>query len=199
MAEYGSWLSIQKHGLKSTSALLDLFHKTGEERKSIESCWRPESVTLEYPTYGKAVIRDQKPLREGALKKVLVDMSPTEWYELLNRKTFFWLTRERLERLLKARAYRRKPQTIITVDTSRLVNRYSEKITLSPINSGATFGGGLRGITTFKKISEYDFDTARRKKGKDAIVELAVDYSVDDIAEMVLNVEHWHEGKVIQV
>ena len=198
MAERGSWPSIRKYGLKSTSALLDFYHIAGEYRRSIESCWRPESVTLEDPNYGKAVIRDQKPLHEGALKRVLIGMSTTEWYQLLNRKTFFWVTRERLERLLKARAYRYKPQTVIIIESSMLVNRHGDKITVSPINSGATFGGGMRGRNTFSRLPDYDFETAWRKKKKDAIVELAVDYTVDDIADMVLTVEEWYEGKIIK-
>ena len=35
MAEYGTWESIKKHGLLSTSALLDLFQKSGEERRVV--------------------------------------------------------------------------------------------------------------------------------------------------------------------
>jgi hypothetical protein len=37
MAEAGSWLAIQRYGLLSTTALLDLFEITGDDRDSIES------------------------------------------------------------------------------------------------------------------------------------------------------------------
>ena len=35
MAEGGSWPSIQRHGLRSTSALLDLFEVDGARREAI--------------------------------------------------------------------------------------------------------------------------------------------------------------------
>ena len=46
MAEDGSWESIRKHGLLSTSALLDKFEIEGEERLAIESARRPEIVRI---------------------------------------------------------------------------------------------------------------------------------------------------------
>jgi hypothetical protein len=106
MAEDGSWPGIRKHGLLSTSALLDLFDVTGSERSSIESERRLESVTLKHPVYGKAVVRDQKPLREGPLAKCLIGLTLQEWYETLNSRVFFWLTEERLKGLLMAIPYR---------------------------------------------------------------------------------------------
>lgn len=44
MAADGSWPSIRDRGLLSTSALLDLYEVTGDERVSLESRHRPESV-----------------------------------------------------------------------------------------------------------------------------------------------------------
>ena len=44
MAEVNSWDSIQRHGLLSTSALLDFFGYSGPERERIESARRPVSV-----------------------------------------------------------------------------------------------------------------------------------------------------------
>jgi len=64
MAEAGSWPSIRRHGLLSTSALLDLFEVTGVERVRLESQRRPETVKIEHPEHGEALIRDQKPLRK---------------------------------------------------------------------------------------------------------------------------------------
>ena len=49
MAECGSWPSIKRHGLLSTSALLDLFEVSDAERFSIESTWRSREVTVEHP------------------------------------------------------------------------------------------------------------------------------------------------------
>ncbi len=58
MAESGSWPSIRERGLLSTTALLDLFEIDGATRTSIESQWRPESIPIEHPSYGSAVVGD---------------------------------------------------------------------------------------------------------------------------------------------
>jgi hypothetical protein len=191
MAESGSWPSIQKYGLLSTSALLDLFEIDPNERHAIESQWRPQSVKIHHPIYGFAVIRDQKPLHEGALRKLLDGMSTVEYHAMLNKKTFFWVRRERLERLLNARAYRGRTHCVLTVETRALLAKHQDDIWLSHINSGAIFGSGRRGISTFKRISQYPFEEMRKKKGDDALVELAVDYAVKDISELVVRVEDW--------
>lgn len=191
MAESGSWPSIQKHGLLSTSALLDLFEIDTKERYRIESQWRPQSVKIHHPIYGFAVIRDQKPLHEGALRRLLDGMSTAEYYTMLNKKTFFWVRRERLERLLNARAYRGRAHCVLTVETRALLTKHQDDVWLSHINSGAIFGSGRRGISTFKRISQYPFEEMRRIKGDEAVVELAVDYAVKDISEFVIHVEDW--------
>lgn len=184
MAETGTWRSIQQRGLLSATALLDLFEIDGPERVAIESEWRETSVPIHHPVHGTAVIRDQKPMRPEWLTKVLVGVNPQQWYELLNRKTFFFPTRDRLNRLLKAPPYRNRPHDVITVDTRALVERYSGRITLSHINSGfARFGQGLRCIGTFRSIHAYALVHGRRE-----IAELAVDYNVPDIADIAISV-----------
>ncbi|MGH7969145.1 MAG: DUF7002 family protein, partial [Limisphaerales bacterium] len=81
MAEAGTWPSILKHGLLSTTALLDLFEVPAAQRKQIESTHRPECVTIAHPVHGSAVIRDQKPMRESTLLTCLVGIKPFQWYE----------------------------------------------------------------------------------------------------------------------
>ena len=90
MAEFGSWPKIEERGLLSTTALLDAFEIVGEQRFKIESEWRPTSVAIEHPHHGEAIIRDQKPMTPHTLGNVLIDdVTPQQWYEFLNRKTFF--------------------------------------------------------------------------------------------------------------
>lgn len=76
MAESGSWGSIRERGLLSTTALLDLFEIDGSRRSAIESEWRPESVTIEHPVHGTAVIRDQHPMPPEHLAKALDGLTP---------------------------------------------------------------------------------------------------------------------------
>lgn len=202
MAERGTWSSIIEHGLLSTSALLDLYGVNGEERRRIESCRRPESVTIRHERYGSAVIRDQKPMSERALDKCLTGMTPTEWYRVLNGKVFFWLTPVRVLRLLSARAYRDREHTVLTIDTARLLDRHQADVTLSPINSGSTvYNPQQRGAKTFGTLAEYPFDEWRTKRRRTvtAVAELAVNYEVRNIRGMVVRVERRRESRVLEV
>jgi hypothetical protein len=186
MAESGSWESIRERGLLSTSALLDLFEVEGGERITIESTRRPEIVRLEHPEHGVALVRDNKPMQEKALEKCLYGMTPREWYELLNRRIFFWLEWKRLLKLLGARAYRDRPHLVLEVDTAKLLERYADRVTLSPINSGATFAmnPAPRGPDTFRRIVDHPESKP--------FVELAVDCSVPDVTDFILSVSRWY-------
>ena len=194
MAEYGSWPSIQQHGLLSTTALLDLFGYHGVERAKLESQWRQTSVTIQHANYGVAVIRDQRPMPPVSLERVLDDMTIREWYEFLNRKTFFWPTLDRLKKMLTARLYRGRTHDVLTVDTSDLISRYADLITLSPINSGFTlFGRPKRGRNTFRRIEDYSLGSTAS-----GVAELAVDMRVPEVAEITLSVERWRGDKLVE-
>lgn len=186
MAEEGTWPSIQRHGLLSTSALLDLFEVTDDERQGIECEWRSKSVRIEHPGHGSAVIRDQSPMDPYSLGPLLDGLEPSDWYRLINRKTFFWSTRDRLNRFLNARPYKGSVHDVITIDTRSLVNEYEDDITLAPFNTGvSTFGPRYRrGLSTFKDIEDYREDAR-------GVVEVAVDYGVKNIADLAITVEQW--------
>lgn len=189
MAAFGSWSSIARHGLLSTSALLDLYEIEGAERECIESGWRPASVTIEHPIHGRAVIRDQLPLRPEYLTRCLTDgLTPSDWYRTLNRHVFFWVDDEHLETLLHARAYRAHPQTVLVLDTARLLDRHMADVRLSSINSGSLLrGGAMRGPATFQPVADYS---------KAYLVELCVVGAVADPVDLVLSAEHrWPDGR----
>lgn len=192
MAEAGSWPGIARNGLLSTSALLDLYEVQGSKRKAIETRHRPESELIKHRIHGNAVIRDQKPMDDKGLIRALGDgLTPSEWYQLLNGMVFFWVRRERLERLLSARAYRTKRQAVLTVSTAELLARHGERVLLSPMNSGCTKPyPHPRGRDTFLPLNQYRFEHwDRKRQGGDAVVELTVRYSVPDIKDLVLRVE----------
>lgn len=201
MAEEGTWESIRTRGLLSTSALLDLYGIDGDARFAIESQQRPQHVVLEHAVYGTALIRDQKVLREGPLSKCLIDMTCQQWYELLNRKVFFWLTKERLIGLLSGKEYRNRTHCVLTIPTARLLGEYEERIRLSPINSGSTiYKAQPRGSETFRSLNDYPFEERRRKRGiANAIAELCIDYSVPDISELVTRVSHMLGPREVEV
>jgi hypothetical protein len=192
VAVLGSWPSIRAHGLRSTTALLDLFEVAEAERAAIETRHRPEYVAISHPKYGRAWIRDQKPIDDAGLRRALSDthLSNSDWYRLLNRNVFFWLTKERLHRMMSASAYRLSRHTVITIDTAALLGAHLEDVTLTNMNSGATKPmPHPRGPNTFKRLSDFPYDQIRtHRRPTDVIVELAVDYAVPLIAEYVLDV-----------
>jgi len=194
MANAGTWESMRCRGLLSTTAILDLLGIAGDERYRIESCHRPKSVPLRDPQYGVIVIRDQAPMRASALKKCLVGLSPRQWYEFLNRKTFFWATEARVHTLLTARLYRKKEHIVITVNTASLLDRHADRVTLSPINSGSTlYNPPKRGLHTFCTILDYPFEERRN-----AFAELAVDYAVPDLIMHTIMVERRRGGEILE-
>lgn len=189
MAADGSWPSIASWGLLSATALLDLFEVPEPRRSELEAARRPDSVLIQHPHYGRAVIRDNKPLLESRLKGCLQDgLTPEDWYRLLNQRVFFWPTRTRVDNLLGAATYRSTPQLVLTVPTEQIVDLHHDAISLSIINSGATRPFARpRGASTFQSIDDFDFE-ARRHRGQQAIAELTVDYAVPDMASMVESV-----------
>jgi hypothetical protein len=204
MAESASWESVVEHGLLSTTALLDLYGFEGAERRKLESDRRPESVKISREGLPEAVVRDQKPMTRSRLKECLTDgTTPEEWFETLNARVFFWLSKDRLQTLLNAREYRNKPQTVITLDTASLVAAHRDNISLSPINSGATLWTPVpRGPGTFTSIAEFPFEERRklRKKAiKDAVVELTVMGGVPDIEAHALAAHRVFKGEKQQL
>jgi hypothetical protein len=188
MAEVENWPLIQEHGLLSTSALLDLFEYQGRERKDIEASFRGASIEIRSPRLGRAVIRDQRPMiNDSVVTRYLDDLTPAEWYRMLNSRVFFWVREERLERLLAAGLYRERPHMVLVLDTKELLTRHLDQVTLSPINSGAIFPAGKtrRGPQTFSRFGEYAW--AERAAHPEPVVELAIDHSVPDISRFVLD------------
>ena len=189
MAEAQSWESIQKHGLLSTSSLLDLFEVKGKQREDIEIRRRWESVPIVHEKHGRAVVRDNKAIIESKLRTALNDCTLEQWHRLLNKYVFFWLTPERLQTFLCARAYRDRPHAVLTLETLQFVRKYELKIGLSPMNSGNTQPiAHERSPETFKKMRDYPFLERTHRGNYYQVVELAVEGGAD-VTESVLSVD----------
>ena len=116
--------------------------------------------------------------------------------------TRFDSTRERVLGLLCARAYRGREHTVLTIDTEKLLKLHHQRVTLSPINSGSTvYNPQLRGPETFQPLAAYPFEKWRKKRGSatKAIAELAVDYTVPNIGELVLRVERRRQSHILEI
>jgi hypothetical protein len=200
MAHDGAWPAIRQDGLMSAKALIAAYAVPTADRETLGSCRRPQSVPLARAGRPGAVLRDQKPMSDTALLKCLQGgLTPRDWYELLNSHTFFWLSRDRIWRLLGARAYRDVNQTVLTVDTRSLIAAHRARIRLSPMNSGSTIQNPLpRGLNTFKRIEDFQFHERAKTRGAASnVVELLVEEAVPDIANHVLAVHQCRNDQIL--
>ena len=200
MAAEGSWPSSAKHGLLSTSSLLDRFQIGDGKRRALEEMHRPDSVSIEHPKHGVAVVREQKPMSDAGLQRALGSaLTPAEWYRLLNPRVFFWVTQERLGRMMRARAYRDLRKTIIVLDTAAVLSAHASDVLLSPMNSGATTPfAHRRGPETFLPLSTYPFDE-RSLERKETIVEFTVGGGVKNVLSLARRVEEVGGGRPSRV
>ncbi len=198
LVEASNWPSVQSHGLLSTCELFRLIEVPMAARVRISTTQRLQLTALS----ADVAIRDQLPMPPAALEKCLVGMTPAQWYEVLNQMVFFWCDRERLNRQLKA--CRGRPQVVLTLDTKRLVARHADRVALTPFNTGnARRKPAIRGWATFVPYpvwlasawrSEAEGLGIRERPRSHSPVELAVEGSVRDAAEITVGIEHVCSG-----
>ncbi|GAC1475472.1 MAG: hypothetical protein PVS3B1_26920 [Ktedonobacteraceae bacterium] len=194
LADVANWPSIQRHGLLSAQALLELAGIEKVEQLHITQQQRQAQLVLP----NGATIRDQKPMPPTALERCLLAATPAQWYTLLNSKVFFWFDIERLNRMRKV--YSLLPQVVLVVDTERLLARHAARVTLSPINTGnARRHPALRSPHTFVPYATWlktawasetnSLGTRPRPKNHHP-VELTVTNSVPDIMDFVIDMHY---------
>lgn len=190
MAEADAWPSIQRHGLLSTTALLDLYGVAGETRAAIERRRREDFIPVNHPEHGRALIRDQKPMTDETLAPVLQDgLTPADWYALLNARVFFWVEEARLVKLLGT--YRHRRNVVLVLDTARVLADHAERVTLSGINSGYTRRYAQpRGLGTFRRLAEFPEWRvgADGKRTRQPVAECAVDYALPGVERCLVEV-----------
>lgn len=191
LAAAGAWPAIRDHGLRTTRQLVEESTAGPELRRALLGARRAESVVVEHPVLGTAVVRDQGPLFERNLR--LTDMTPAEWLDVLNGRVFFWLHPGRLARLRRARRYGALAHDVLTLDTASLLARHRDRVRLSGLNSGATLfpNAPPRGSHTFSTVDAQPWPVRPRRSAADALVELAVIDGVPDVDGHVVRVERW--------
>ena len=191
LAHRDAWEAIRRHGLLSTSSLLDLWEVKGKQRSAVETAVRKDEVELRHPRRGTIFIRDQKPLYERKLRKALIDCTVEQWCRLLNRRVFFWPTVERLITHISARHNRGKRHLVLTLDSYRLAAAYEKTITLCPLNSGNTIPfAQRRGTESLLRMSEYPFQERLVRGGYYTVVELAVETGVPDVLDFLVSADY---------
>ena len=200
MAEAANWPAIQRDGLHSASALLDIAGITGQDRERLE---RNQRVThTELPN--GVQLRDQRPMPPTALAACLIGVSPSEWYALINARIFFWFDPARLNRQRAACDLR--PQVVVTVDANRLVAAYAEGVALTPINTGnARRRPARRGAATFVPYAAWVTSAWASERASLGIserppshppVELTIAGSIPDIMQFVVQVQQLAPGQL---
>jgi hypothetical protein len=189
LAEADNWPSIQRRGLLSAAALLDLPGVAAADRARVRD-HRPARTVLA----NGLVVRDQTPMPPAALEHCLRDMTPAQWYALLNAKVFFWVDRDRLQRHLHA--CRRSAQVVIVLDAAALLRVHAARASLTPFNTGnARRQPALRGRATFVPYAAWreagwqreadGLGTRPRPRGHRP-AELAIDGAVPDAMRFVI-------------
>lgn len=109
---------------------------------------------------------------------------------MLNRRVFFWPNERGLGDLAKAKTNRSRVRIILVLDTLGLVERHSDRVELTAINSGSTImRPASRGLSTFVPLERHsytDFRNLRTRNGR--LKEVAVVGGVPDIEEHLLDV-----------
>jgi hypothetical protein len=193
MAEATNWPTIQRDGLHSASALLDLAGVNIQERERLEK--RQRLTHTELPN--GVQIRDQGPMPPAALEKCLIGLTPNEWYALINTRIFFWLDPERLNR--HRAACKARPQVVLIVDANRLIAAYAEQVYLTPINSGnARRLPAKGGVATFVPYASWEASAwaseaaslgTPLRSPSHAPVELTITGSIPNIMQFVLDIQ----------
>jgi hypothetical protein len=126
------------------------------------------------------------------------DTTPQQFLDELNGRVFFWMTEERLRRLMGGRFYRNNPQLVLQFDTGEVLERYGEVAELAPYNTGSMHvpNAPTRGRSVFSRIDDYPYDAWRRRRGasEDAVVEFTIPEAVPDAADLTFQVERWVGG-----
>lgn len=198
MAQGGAWPSIQRHGLLSTSAIVDLYNVDSSLRVAIATNVRRESVSLTDPDLGTMTIRDQRPMK--FLDECLEPgASRLAFLSAINTRIFFFPGNSGLYRLMGAKLYRDLPQTVIEFDTRAVVEAFGHVAELAPYNTGSMHvpTAPIRSAAVFKPISEYPYDfweKKRRHSSTEPVSEFTLPYSMPQAEEFVLKAQTWVGG-----
>ncbi|MBA2529092.1 MAG: hypothetical protein H0V19_03880 [Euzebyales bacterium] len=166
LADAQSWPSIEQRGLLSAAELVRRWEVPSGDADMWLAQKRAELVYLDHPRLGRAVLRDQHPLKDHLLAPALTGgMTVEGWLRLLNSFVFFFTSKVRLDSLHAA--YRDVPSVLLTVDTRSLVAAHGARIRLASMNTGYV-GRRVkeRGADTFLSIRQCD----RRARVQEVVV-----------------------------
>lgn len=146
----GGWDGIQRSGLRPAADLLKAAKRAKEA-----SALREEVVELKLPD-GEATLRHQAPNRKDPAP-YLDGISVEEWYQLLNGRSYLFVNREDVDKLVNTCLELGIGQEVATFQTRRLLSPVAEHVQVNTVNA-STFpraGGPVRGPKTFLSLPDY--------------------------------------------
>jgi hypothetical protein len=144
-----NWESVKVEGLKPAAVLV----RAGLQASVADAFlrgWRSETATLP----SGVVLRDQRPMPEGALERCLTGgLTSADWYDLVNEGVYFWVEEARLRRHLAAQS---GEHVVLEMDGPALADAYASQAFVTPFNVGsATRRPARRGVGSFVRYREW--------------------------------------------
>jgi len=172
-----SLAGIKRFGLQSAEEIVGL---TGADARVLLAQRREERRFLPDVEGCKFSLRDQKPMSDAALRKCLeFPLTPSDWYRLINKRVFFWVSPSTADALHSAKATHGSTQVLLKVDARAFLSKYYARAEVTTINAGyAGRRPARRGLATFTPLAKYE-------NGVKSIVELTIVGSVPDIWEFI--------------
>ncbi|CAK0787302.1 hypothetical protein CVIRNUC_010520 [Coccomyxa viridis] len=202
IAESANWPFIEKEGLQCAATLM---RQSSLDVEEIKRCERQQRTSRLVLPDGR-VLRDQCPVPATALERCLVNMSPPEWYSLLNSQIFFWVDVDRLNRVRKVMID--TVQFVAVVDTAALLAKYGASAAVTPFNIGnARRKASQRSNSTLVpytlwQSSGWQTETegvgGRPRARSHKAAELVVDTAIPDFMDFVLEVRRLAPGQLME-
>ncbi len=167
--------TVVELGLLSAAGILNLLELPTSLRKPLQESQRKAITRLSHPVHGLFFLNDQIPLAPAALDRCLQGSTVTEWYEELNHRIFFWLSRSRVDRFAAARKAISPARTLFVLNTEQLLGTQPESFDLCHFNSGSAIRKAVpRSLASFQSLAVYPLvERARQYGWKRAAVELS--------------------------
>ena len=107
--------TVLRLGLLSAASVLDSVGASASLRKTLQQSQRKSVIHVSHPVHGALFLNDQLPLPASALVRCLIGITPAQWYEELNQRIFFWLSRSQAERFAAVRKTLLPPKTLFVL------------------------------------------------------------------------------------
>ena len=190
----GSWELISRIGLLSTYSLLAKFGGDEARVAELTKKRRPKCVQLSHESFGDIQISDNLPLSEKKLLSCLDDgILPSQWFEMLNRRVFFWVDRKKIDGMANSNGGRKRSLEVLEFDTLSLASDNFKNTEITRFNTGNTnHKAAQRGLGTFSRLADVSYADWRRNRSKikktlDNIAEVTVVCGIENISRHLIS------------